>query len=1103
MRHRPADVDTDPTTTRDMEAGPFPLSAAQRGIWFAQQVARSVPISMAQYIETTGDIDLEAMIAASRQAGREFGTGYLRLIEIDGIPYQTVDPTMETEPTIVDLRAEPDPMRAASEWMHADYTAPLDLLHDHLVKAAGLRIADDTWLWYCRIHHIALDGYAAATMVGRIAELYTAAVTGLPEPPSRAQSLTDIVAADAAYRDSERFRADGAYWAQRLDGAPAAVSLSGAVAAADAHPLLVSATLPQETVELLESVARAANSSPAPVLVAAFAAYLSRVTSGARDSESDDVLLSLPVSARTTAALRHSGGMVANVVPLRLTMDEEITVGEAIRATQHELTGALRRQRYRQEDIFRDLGYASDQVAGFGPSVNIMAFDTKVVVGEAVGRLRVLTSGIIDDLFVNLYPGIGGESTNIDFQANPNLYTEAELARHHRRFVGYLRRFLAAGPQRAVSSVELLDPGEYAELTPVRGADPVAPQSFPELLAQGVRRNPHGAAVVSDDTQLTYTELDARSTRLARLLIARGAGPERAVAIVIGRSVRSVLAVWAVAKTGAAFVPIDPMLPADRIAHMLSDCGAVIGLTVADAQAGLPGGIDWLVLDDAGVETLCARQDAAPIADTDRHAPIRLDNTVFVIYTSGSTGSPKGVAVSHRGLATLVAESRRALNVDVTSRLGHADSPSFDSSIEELLVAFACGATSVIVPPQAYAGPEFAAALRSNEVTQLSVAPAVLASIDPDEVPALRAVIVGGDVCPADLVSHWAFRVRLVNSYGPTETTIAATMPDPMHQDAPIAIGGPMPGMTAAVLDRRLRPVPVGVAGELYLTGPGLARGYLGRFALTAAHFVAAPFAAPGTRMYRTGDVMRWADHGLGLELEFLGRSDMQMQIRGLRIEPGEVDRCLERHAEVARAVTVPATTPAGGTVLVSYVSPKPDTAPDPVDLKIFAADFLPEYMVPSAVVLLDELPLTTAGKVDRAALPAPDFSAREQVSRPPATPREHLLARLFAEVLCVDAVGAEQSFFALGGDSIVAVQLVARAKAAGLVFTVRDVFERKTVAGLAAVATEVADAAPALEELPGGGGGGGARPPAPPPPGGGWARDGAPAPPNPPGCCR
>ncbi|WP_406230182.1 amino acid adenylation domain-containing protein [Nocardia sp. NBC_01009] len=1057
-------------TTRDMEAGPFPLSAAQRGIWFAQQVAGSVPISMAQYIEIIGDIDLDAMIAASCRAGREFGTGYLRLIEIDGTPYQTVDPTMETEPAIIDLRAKPDPMRAAREWMRADYTAPLDLLRDRLVKGAGLRIGDDTWLWYCRIHHIALDGYAAATMVGRVAELYTAAVNGTPEPLSRAQCLTDIVAADAAYRDSERFHADGAYWAQRLDRAPAAVSLSGAVAVADAHPLLVSATLPEETAELLESVARAANSSPAPVLVAAFAAYLSRVTSGTRDSETDDVLLSLPVSARTTAALRHSGGMVANVVPLRIAIDEEITVGAAIRATQHELTGALRRQRYRQEDIFRDLGYASDQVASFGPSVNIMALDTRVVLGEAVGRLRVLTSGIIDDLFVNLYPGIGGESTNIDFQANPNLYTEAELARHHRRFVGYLHRFLAAGPQRPVSSVELLDPGEYAELTPVRGADPVAPQSFPELLALGVRRNPHGAAVVSDETQLTYTELDAQSTRLARLLIARGAGPERAVAIVIGRSVQSVLAVWAVAKTGAAFVPIDPMLPADRIAHMLADCGAVIGLTVTESQAGLPVGIDWLVLDDARVETLCARQVAAPITDTDRRAPIRLDNTVYVIYTSGSTGLPKGVAVSHRGLATLVAESGRALDIDATSRLGHADSPSFDSAIEELLVAFAWGVTSVIVPPHTYAGPEFAAVLRSNTVTQLSIAPAVLASIDPDEVPTLRAVVVGGDTCPVDLVSRWASRAHLVNSYGPTEATVAATMSDRLRPDAPITIGGLMPGMTAVILDRRLRPVPVGAAGELYLTGPGLARGYLGRFALTASRFVAGPFAVPGTRMYRTGDMVRWADHGLGLELEFLGRSDLQVQIRGLRIEPGEVDSCLERHAEVAMAVTVPATTPAGGTVLVSYVAPKPDTAPDPVELKIFVADFLPEYMVPSAVVLLAALPLTTAGKVDRAALPAPDFDAREQVSRPPATPREHLLARLFAEVLRLDEVGAEQSFFALGGDSIVSVQLVARANAAGLVFTARDVFERKTVAGLAAVATEVAGAAPILEELPGGG---------------------------------
>ncbi|WP_225732062.1 MULTISPECIES: non-ribosomal peptide synthetase [unclassified Nocardia] len=1044
-------------TYRDAVAGPFPLSAAQRGIWFAQQVAGAAPISMAQYIEIDGELDLDVLTEVGLRVGREFGTGYLRLLEIDGIPYQQVDPELATEPDVIDLRGAPDPLDVAREWMRADYTAPLDLLRDRLVRGAVLRVADRKYLWYTRIHHIALDGYAAATMVARIAELYTARVHGEPEPPSRAQCLTEIVAADAAYRDSDRFRADREYWARRLDGAPAAPSLSTSTAPADAHPLLVSATLPQETAELLERVARQANSSAAPVLVAAFAAYLSRMTCGARKSAHDEVLLSLPVSARTTAALRRSGGMVANVVPLRIGT-AETTVGEAIRATQHELTGALRRQRYRQEDILRDLGFAADRMAGFGPSVNIMAFDNKVVLGTATGRLHVLTSGLIEDLFVNLYPGIAGESTHIDFQANPNRYTESELARHHQRFVGYLHRFLAAGAQQRVSEIELSEPAELAALVPVSGTESVAPVTLPELLAAGVARNRDGVAVLAGTVELTYAELDARSSRLARVLIARGAGPETMVGMAIGRSVASVLAVWAVAKTGAAFVPIDPALPVERLRHMVRDSGVSLGLTVAAVLSGLPDEVDWLVLDE--LETLCAAVSSDPVA-----VPVHLDNAAYVIYTSGSTGMPKGVVVSHRGLANLVAESRDALLVGPDSRVGHADSPSFDSSIEELLVAFATGATSVIVPPRAYAGAELAAVLRDSRVNALSVAPAVLATVDPALLPELRAVVVGGEACPPDLVARWANRVRLSNSYGPTEVTVAATYSAPMVAGEPVTIGGPMRGVAAVVLDRALRPMPVGAVGELYLTGPGVARGYLGRFALTAARFVAAPF---GERMYRTGDLVRWVVRGEGYVLEFLGRDDAQVQLRGLRVEPGEVDGGLLRHPAVAQAFTMPTATPAGGAVLVSYVVVDPGVDPD--ELTSFVAGFLPEHLVPAAIVPVAEFPLTTAGKIDRAALPAPDFTVRERISHAPATERERLIAVLFAEVLGIDSVGADDSFFALGGDSIVSVQLVARAKAAGIAFGARDVFERKTVAGLAAVATDIAAAAPVLDELPGGG---------------------------------
>lgn len=454
----------------------FPLSAAQRGIWFAQHVAGAAPISIAQYVDISGQLDIDALTAATRQAGREFGTGYLRLVEFDGVPYQVVDETLDDEPALHDFRGDRDPVAAAHAWMDAEYSAPLDLLRDRLVRAELLRIGDERCFLYSRIHHIALDGYAAMTMVQRIAALYNARVNGEQEPPRLADDLLSIVEFDAAYRRSPRFAADGEYWREHLAGLPEVVSLASGRAPVHSHPRRVSAELPAETSALLDALVAASNSSVAVVIVAAFGTYMSRMTGHS------DITLSLPVSGRTTASLRRSGGMVANVVPLRVTLDRTTTIGHLVRTAQSELTGALRRQRYRQEDIMRDLGYARDNTASFGPSVNIMAFDARIELGKSVGTLHVLTSGLIEDLFVNLYPGIGGSSTHIDFQANPNMYSDDELRGHHARFLDFLHGFLAAGLDSPQSSLELMTGRERAELVPAWGRQSEPPSTLPTIL---------------------------------------------------------------------------------------------------------------------------------------------------------------------------------------------------------------------------------------------------------------------------------------------------------------------------------------------------------------------------------------------------------------------------------------------------------------------------------------------------------------------------------------------------------------------------------------------------------------------------------------------
>ncbi|MEN0135621.1 MAG: amino acid adenylation domain-containing protein, partial [Rhodococcus sp. (in: high G+C Gram-positive bacteria)] len=1054
------------TSASDDAARPFALTAAQRGIWFAQHLMGDVPVTIAQYVDIEGELDVDALRRAGQAAAREIGSGMLRIVEVDGEPLQTVDFTLDDGVEHHDFRTEPDPHAAALRWMRADYTAPLDLLADRLIRGATLQIGENRHLWYCRIHHIALDGYGAMRFMNRAAELYTAEVRGVEPAVSVAGDLRDVSAAEDVYRGSSRFLSDRDYWATRSRDLPAPIGLAGRSAPAQALSRWHGGPVPGDIARAVDGAVERLDSAFAAVAVAATAAFVARMTG------SDDVVLSLPVSARTNAVLRRSGGMVSNVVPLRVSITPDTTVAALVSAVQLELTGALRHQRYRSEDIRRDAGAARDQRGFFGPAINIMNFHSEITLGELTGQFHVLSTGPVEDLSVNLYPSVAGSSSRIDFEANPALYGDGDLAGHHARFLDLLTRFADADPDARVAALDVLTADEHTQLVPATGSQAPAPALLAELFDAGVRANPDGTALILDDSTVDYRELDERSTALARLLLDRGVGPGDFVAVSFTRSVDSVVAVWATAKSGAAFVPVDPAYPAERIAHMLSDSGVSLGLTATAHRDVLPGTVvDWLALDDPALTSACAQMPVSPVTDADRPAPLLPRHPAYMIYTSGSTGTPKGVVVTHTGLASFAASARPELGVTHRSRVLRFSSSSFDASVFEMVQAFSAGAAMVIAPADVYGGDDLTALLRSQRVTHIISAPAVLGTVDATGLDALEAVVVGGDVCPPDLVERFGARCRLYNSYGPTESTIVITMTDPQTDPTAITIGRPMQGARALVLDRWLRPVPRGVTGELYLGGPGLAEGYHDRSGLTASRFVADPFPADtGDRLYRTGDLVRWS-RGDGPVLEYVGRSDFQVQLHGLRIELGEIDAVLSAHESVDFAVSAVHERESGTPVLVSYVRIRPDHRFDSAALTAFAGEFLPAHMVPSLTVPLDAIPLTPAGKVDRSALPAPEFDATAVPFRAPSTPIEQIVADAVAEVLHVDAVGVDDSFFALGGDSIVAIQLVSRAKAAGVVFTPRDVFERKTVAGLAEVAVDLAAAQKSrLPELPGGG---------------------------------
>ncbi|MDF3312868.1 amino acid adenylation domain-containing protein [Rhodococcus sp. T2V] len=1008
----------------------LPLTAAQKAIWLAQQLSPDVPFVIAQFTELRGSVDLEALVAANRRAYRELCSGSVRLIEVDGEPHVAVDEEAVVAVTVVDLRGRDAPVRAAREWMRRDCTSAVDMYDGDLVVSRVLRLADDHCYWYSRAHHIALDGYGAMLLISRTAELYLAARTDGEPPEPAAADPAGLLGEDLKYQNSQRRHRDRQFWREEAGDLPAVVSLGSGVGSPGAAAHVVGDSVSTQDGARLD---RAGLRSAATV-VAAFAAFLGLMCGA------DDIVLSLPVSARTTALLRKSAGSVSNVLPLRLRTAVSVSVGDAVANTQLALTRVLRHQRYRREDIGRDGESNAVGPAFFGPVVNLMMFKQQISLGEITGRVQVLSTGPTADLTVNVYPGSTDSLPCIDFEGNPGVYSEDDLAQYHHRFMAFLGRFAAADPSTPVAELDLFLPGERADFAPGSGAADADPVLLPHLLERTVAHMPDATAVVGVDGTLTYAELDRRADRLASSLAARGIGPETFVAVAITRSIESVVALWAVAKTGAAYVPVDPGHPAGRISYTVSDSGARVGVTVAGVRDRLPDSLDWLVLDTS------AHEERARETGRVRHR--NPAHPAYVIYTSGSTGTPKGVVVTHSGLANLAREIQEKYGITARSRVLHLASPTFDTALVEVVAAALHGAALVIAPPTAFGGGELTDFLRAHWVTHLLATPSALATVDPAGLGSVESVVVGGEACPPALVHRWAARREMRNAYGPTETTCSVTLSAPMHPAGEITLGPLMRGVHAVVLDHLLHPQPPGAGGELHLAGPCLARGYHGQPALTAAKFVANPFGKPGSRMFRSGDQVRWTATG---ELQFLGRTDDQVKIRGLRIELGEIDTVLTGHPGVRFAVTTVHHRTAGDPALVAYIAVDDPTTFDVDALRAHSGRSLPDYMVPAAIMIVEQVPLTPTGKLDRAALPAPRFAAATRY-REPATPAERRVADTFAQVLGVSGVGAEHSFFDLGGDSLSATRVVARINDEfGSVLGVREVFDAPTVTALAA----------------------------------------------------
>ncbi|MDI9893956.1 amino acid adenylation domain-containing protein [Rhodococcus sp. IEGM 1381] len=1016
----------------------FPLSAAQRSIWFAQELDPFTPLTIAQYVDVRGPLDTAILDDAGRTVAEEFDTVMVRLERGDSEPRQIVDRTLRDKMVHLDLRDRDDPVSEALAWMSAEFAAPFDMYGSRLIEVATLRIGEDRWFWYTRIHHVLLDGYGATVFADRVAELYTAAVTGGAVSPNKAGSVADLVADEAAYRQSTRFDRDALYWAERTADLGPPVRLAESSGRYDVRSRVVGAQIEPALYRAVDDACSRWNTTVPALVAAATALYVARM------ADVSDLSLSLPVSARTNALLRRSGGMVSNVVPVRAHIGSATTVASLVDVTGREIMGGLRHQRYRFEDM-----RAATQSTGigtgrgfFGTPVNIMTFRSDTALGPCTGRAHILTTGPIDDLAVNVHTGAGG--LRIDLEANPTAYGEAELEGHHRRLLDLLTALVSSSGDDVAVDLPM-----GRAVVPTRSGPPaIEPALLPDMFDRTVRLHGDRVAVVAHDRRDTYRELDARANRLARVLVDHGVGPGTFVAVLLRRGLHSVTAELAVTKAGGAFVPIDPQLPDERIDYLLADSGVLLG--ISDEPVSTHPGITWLQIGSPILTDEFLTESPAPVLDAERTRPLHVDDPAYMIYTSGSTGLPKGVVVGHRGLASFSAEQIHRYGVGSNSRTLHFASPSFDASVLELLLAIASGATMVIAPTDVYGGEDLWRLLVTERVTHAFVTPAALASVDPAGTVDLEVVIVGGEACAPTLAERWAPGRRMYNAYGPTECTVMATVAGPLVPGQRVTIGGPITGTSIAVLDHRLRPVPDGGVGELYVLGASIGIGYHARAGLTAARFIANPLDKNGSRIYRTGDVVRVnADD----TYSYLGRSDDQIKVRGFRIELGEVDAALHDVTGVVRGVA-DVRTVAGQPTLVAYVEPD-RTGSDELGTRVveYLRNVLPAHSVPSAVVVVDTLPLTTSGKVDRRALPTPDLTPAEHVA--PRTPTERAVAEIVASVLGPrpggQSYGAGDDFFALGGNSLLATRLTSLlGTKVGVHVPMRVVFEAPTVAGMA-----------------------------------------------------
>ena len=1029
-----------------------PLSFAQSRLWFLAQLVGPSPVyNMPVAVRLNGRLDVEAFGVALADVVSRHESLRTVFTAVDGVPHQVV-----VEPERADIGWQVVDAGGLSQ-AQLDQAVediarhPFDLTSEVPLRVGLFRLADDEHVLVAVVHHIAADGWSVTPLIRDIGRAYAGrSAGGAPGWADLAVQYVDYTLwQHAQFGDladpQSLISSQLDYWRNALAGMPERLQLPTDrpyPAAADHRGATVTIEWPAALQQQVQRVARECNATSFMVVQAALSVLLSKL------SCSSDVAVAFPIAGRRDPVLDDLVGCFFNTLVLRVDLAGDPTVAEVLTQVQRRALAAYEHQDVPFEVVVDHLN--PTRSLAHHPLVQVMLAWQNLPSGPGAGfglndlqvsALPLETHTARMDLTFSLaerFTDTGepaGVSGAVEFRTD--VFDTASIETLIVRFERVLLA-MTADPTASVSSIDLLDEAERDRLDRIsnRAAStrPMSvPVSIPALFTAQVARTPDGAALTFHGQTMTYHQLDEAANRLARVLVGHDAGPGRCVGLLLPRSAEAIVAILATLKAGAAYLPMDPALPDARVEFMLADAAPAVVITTADLMPRVDAcDVRVIDVDDPGVATRAAAALPTP-------AP---DDMAYVIYTSGTTGVPKGVGITHHNVTQLMGSLAEWFEGGRVWSQSH--SLAFDFSGWEIWGALLHGGRLVVAPDEVIGLPqEFHDLLVAEHVDVLSQTPMAAGGLSPLGLDSV-ALLVGGEAAPADLVNRWAHERVMINAYGPTEATIWVAMTAPLAPGAgaPPPIGSPVPGAALFVLDQWLRPVPAGVVGELYAAGAGVGVGYLGRTALTASRFVACPYGKPGARMYRTGDQVRWRSDG---QLEYLGRGDQQIKIRGYRVELGEIETALSELGGVEQAAVLARQDRPGTTRLVAYVT----GAVDPLTIRAALAERLPTYMVPATVVVLDALPLTFNGKLDQRALPAPHFTAGEY--RAPATAVEDALAGIYAEVLGVQRVGVDDSFFDLGGDSLSAMRLIAAVNSAlGVALSVRAVFESPTVAELA-----------------------------------------------------